>query len=46
MKVPQMGWNTITDLDSPLFEGIKDEDYMYLVHSYYAEDSEESIAKN
>jgi len=45
VKVPQMGWNTISDLDSPLFEGIKENDYMYLVHSYYAEDSEESIAK-
>ena len=45
VKVPQMGWNTITSLDSPLFEGIKDQDYMYLVHSYYAEDSDESIAK-
>ena len=45
VKVPQMGWNTISNLDSPLFDGIKDQDYMYLVHSYYAEDSEESIAK-
>ena len=45
VKVPQMGWNTISELESPLFEGIKDKDYMYLVHSYYAEDSEESIAK-
>ena len=45
VKVPQMGWNTISELKSPLFEGIKDSDYMYLVHSYYAEDSEESIAK-
>ena len=45
VKVPQMGWNTISDLSSPLFEGIKDQDYMYLVHSYYAENSQESIAK-
>ncbi len=45
VKVPQMGWNTISNLDSPLFAGIKDQDYMYLVHSYYAEDSKESIAK-
>lgn len=45
VKVPQMGWNTISDLESPLFEEIRDSDYMYLVHSYYAEDSEESIAK-
>jgi len=45
VKVPQMGWNTIANLDSVLFEGIKENDYMYLVHSYYAEDSNESIAK-
>jgi glutamine amidotransferase len=45
VKVPQMGWNTISELKSPLFDGIKNNDYMYLVHSYYAEDSDESIAK-
>ncbi len=45
VKVPQMGWNTIFELNSPLFEGIKNNDFMYLVHSYYAEDSSESIAK-
>ena len=45
VKVPQMGWNTISNLTSPLFEGINDKDYMYLVHSYYAEDSNASIAK-
>ncbi|MGB0895797.1 MAG: imidazole glycerol phosphate synthase subunit HisH [Flavobacteriaceae bacterium] len=37
VKVPQMGWNTISNLNSPLFKGIKADDYMYLVHSYYAE---------
>lgn len=44
VKVPQMGWNTITNLQSKLFEGISDKDYMYLVHSYYAEENEYSIA--
>ncbi|MFY0604443.1 MAG: imidazole glycerol phosphate synthase subunit HisH [Flavobacteriaceae bacterium] len=44
VKVPQMGWNTITDLDSELFKGLSDKDYMYLVHSYYAEENESSIA--
>ncbi len=44
VKVPQMGWNTITKLQSKLFEGISDKDYMYLVHSYYAEENEYSIA--
>ena len=39
-----MGWNTITNLKSDLFKGIREEEYMYLVHSYYAEDCEEAIA--
>ena len=44
VKVPQMGWNTITDLKSRLFDGIPDKEYMYLVHSYYAENNECAIA--
>jgi glutamine amidotransferase len=44
VKVPQMGWNTINNLKSDLLKGIKESEYMYLVHSYYAEQSTESIA--
>ena len=44
VKVPQMGWNTIYDLKSPLFNGINENNYMYLVHSFYAPKSEEMIA--
>ncbi|NRR92909.1 imidazole glycerol phosphate synthase subunit HisH [Winogradskyella undariae] len=44
VKVPQMGWNTISNLKSDLFKGIKEKEHMYLVHSYYAEQCEESIA--
>ena len=44
VKVPHMGWNTITNLKSKLFEGIPDKEYMYLVHSFYAEENENSIA--
>ncbi|MGB6267605.1 MAG: imidazole glycerol phosphate synthase subunit HisH [Olleya sp.] len=44
VKVPQMGWNTITKLKSELFKGIKEKEYMYLVHSFYAENCNESIA--
>jgi glutamine amidotransferase len=43
-KVPQMGWNTIYNLKSPLFTGIKENEFMYLVHSYYASLSENTIA--
>lgn len=44
-KVPQVGWNTIYDLQSPLFKNIEDSSYVYNVHSYYAEDSQYTIAK-
>jgi imidazole glycerol-phosphate synthase subunit HisH len=36
-KIPQMGWNTIINLSSPLFNGIKENSFVYYVHSYYAE---------
>lgn len=44
VKVPQMGWNQIYNLKSPLFEGIKNNEYMYLVHSYYVPNCDEAIA--
>ena len=44
VKVPQMGWNTVKNLKSDLFKGINEGDYMYLVHSYYAENCNEAIA--
>lgn len=44
VKVPQMGWNVIKDLKSKLFKGVKEKEYMYLVHSYYAEHCPETIA--
>ncbi|MGH2665590.1 imidazole glycerol phosphate synthase subunit HisH [Flavobacterium sp.] len=44
VKVPQMGWNTVYNLNSVLFEGIKSEEYMYLVHSYYAPICNETIS--
>lgn len=44
VKVPQMGWNTIYNLKSPLFEGISTNEYMYLIHSFYAPICNETIA--
>ena len=35
VKVPQMGWNTLENLESKLFNNINEGEYMYLVHSYY-----------
>jgi len=40
LKVPHIGWNTITDLKGPLFKGIKEEAFVYFVHSFYACESE------
>jgi glutamine amidotransferase len=44
VKIPQIGWNTIYNLNSPLFDGIKENEYMYLVHSFYASIIENTIA--
>ena len=35
VKVPQIGWNTVFDLKTSLFDSINENEYMYLVHSYY-----------
>lgn len=45
LKVPQMGWNNIYDLRSPIMMDVPENSYVYNVHSYYAEDSEFTIAK-
>lgn len=34
-KVPHMGWNTISDVNSRLFEGFAKEEFVYFVHSFY-----------
>lgn len=43
-KVPQIGWNTISNLKSPIFKNVKEMEYMYFVHGYYAEKSVDTIA--
>ena len=44
IKVPQIGWNNIYNLKSELFKDIEDKSFIYNVHSYYAADSEYTIA--
>ena len=34
-KVPHMGWNTVGSLQSGLFDGVREGEYVYFVHSYY-----------
>jgi glutamine amidotransferase len=36
LKVPQIGWNNIYDLKTPLFNGLKEKSFCYFVHGYYA----------
>lgn len=45
LKVPQMGWNTLTDMSSILFNELPEEPYVYYVHSYYAALSEFTVAQ-
>ena len=40
-KVPQMGWNSISDLRSPLFKDINDGEFIYNVHSFYVPHSKD-----
>ena len=36
LKVPQMGWNQITDLKTNLLKDVKESSFVYYVHSYHA----------
>ncbi|MBC7556804.1 MAG: imidazole glycerol phosphate synthase subunit HisH, partial [Chryseobacterium sp.] len=44
LKVPHVGWNTIYDLKSALFNGISADEDFYFVHSYYAEIGKETTS--
>jgi len=44
LKVPQIGWNNIFDLKSPLFKNVSENSFVYFVHGYYAELGENTIA--
>jgi imidazole glycerol-phosphate synthase subunit HisH len=43
-KIPHMGWNNFLSIKGDIFRGIKNEDNMYYVHSYYPEISPETVA--
>jgi len=37
LKIPHVGWNSITPKgENPLMEGLKEEEFVYFVHSFYA----------
>lgn len=45
LKIPQIGWNTISHLSTDLFRHVPEDAYIYLVHSYYAALGEHTIAR-
>ncbi len=45
LKVPQMGWNTVTQrMEHPLWSGIADKSWFYFVHSYFVAPEDDSVA--
>jgi glutamine amidotransferase len=44
LKIPHTGWNRISELNSPLFEGVADGERVYFVHGYYVETGESTTA--
>lgn len=44
LKVPHMGWNKISNLESKLFKDLTGGSYVYYVHSYYPELCPDTIA--
>lgn len=46
LKVPHIGWNSLKfPSEGKLFKGIKEDSYVYFVHSYYLKAEEEDIVK-
>lgn len=44
IKIPHMGWNQVKKVkESKMFEGIKDGEFFYFVHSYYAKPDDISV---
>lgn len=45
LKIPHIGWNRITELNTPLFAGVADGERVYFVHGYYVENGESTTAR-
>ncbi len=43
-KIPQIGWNNINGLKTPLFSEVDENSYMYFVHGYFVEKCKDAIA--
>jgi glutamine amidotransferase len=46
LKIPHMGWNALhlTKPDSRLFANTKEGDFVYFVHSFFAQGCEDALA--
>ncbi len=44
IKIPHIGWNTLHNVKSPLYNGVPENSYVYFVHSYYADINENTVA--
>lgn len=44
VKVPHTGWNQISGLNSPLFDGVPEQSFFYFVHGYYVGVCDETTA--
>ena len=46
LKIPHMGWNSLhLQNEGRLYRGIKEQSYVYFVHSYYLKAEEQEIVK-
>lgn len=44
-KVPHIGWNTLETREGKLLQGLREDAFLYYVHSYYAELGPETVGK-
>ena len=44
LKVPQIGWNNIFNLQGKIFDGVTENSFVYFVHSFYVESGAETVA--
>ena len=44
VKIPHMGWNSVHIVkEHPIFKYVRENDFVYFVHSYYAEGCDDSL---
>ena len=43
LKVPHMGWNRIQHNNMPLFKGVDQGSFVYFVHSYYVQPTDDAV---